>query len=117
MSKIDDLKAKLAELEAGSHITALMPKSSGWLSRKLLVVLAVIGVLIFLGRENVNLILGGIVTLGIVYLITQAAHDIVSSITDAWVRRKLIEAMAKDGLDDAEKAALGLPVAPTATNP
>jgi hypothetical protein len=107
MSKIDDLKGKLAKLEASAHFESLLPKSSGWLSRKLLVVLAIIGVLVFLGRENVNLILAGIITLGVVYLIAQAAQDISHDWSDAWVRRKLIDAMAKDGLSQEELEALG----------
>ena len=100
--KITDLKTKLAELEAGSHFNAMLPKTSGWFSRKLIVVLAVIGALIFLGRDNLNLIIGGIIALGMTYLIVQCAQDLMHSFCDAWVRRKLIDAMAKDGLSKEE---------------
>ena len=43
MSKIDDLKTKLSKLEASAHFDSLLPKNSGWLSRKLIVALARFG--------------------------------------------------------------------------
>jgi hypothetical protein len=106
MSNLDDLRKKLAKAEASAHFDSLLPKSSGWLSRKLIVVLAVIAALILLGRDNQSAIISGIITLGVVYLIVQAVQDLGHSASDAYARGKLIEAMAKDGLDANEIAAI-----------
>lgn len=102
MSDIEALKAKLAKLEASKHIDSLIPKNSGWLSRKLGVALAIIAALIFIGRENVVLIIAGIITLGVTYLIVQGAVDLVNSLSEAYVRGKIIDGLSKDGLTKEE---------------
>ena len=55
MASIESLKAKLSKLEASSHFDTLLPKTSGWLSRKLLILLAVLAGMIYLGRDNLSL--------------------------------------------------------------
>lgn len=102
MSAIDDLKGKLANLEISSKIGALVPKSSGWLSRKLITTLSVAGVVVYLGHDNIVLALYGVIVLGVAYLVTQAAHDIFQSRDDRIIRVAIIEALARDGLTPDE---------------
>lgn len=102
MSSIENLKAQIAKLEAGESFNALLPKSSGWLSRKLVIALAIIGALIFIGRDNIALTIWATVILGGIYLVTQAAHDIFQSRDDRITRCELIKAMAQDGLTKEE---------------
>lgn len=122
MSSIDALKAKLAKLEASTHIDALIPKSSGWLSRKLGVVLTAMAVLIFIGRDSVATIIAGIITLGVTYLIVQGVNDLMDKFVEGWTRVKIIEGMSKDGLTKEELETItGIPsatvVAPAASAP
>jgi hypothetical protein len=115
MSSIDALKSKLAKLETSNYIDALIPKSSGWLSRKLGVVLAVIAALIIIGRDNQNSIIAGIITLCVVYLIVQGVNDLMDKFVEGWTRVKIIEGMAKDGLTKEEiETITGVPAAPAA---
>lgn len=105
--QVQKLESKLQELKAKSKLDWILPKtSSSWFSRKLFVALTLLGVLVFLGRDNINTVLTGIVYLGITYLIVQGVQDVVTKIVDGWVRRTVIEAMAKDGLDEAERKEL-----------
>jgi hypothetical protein len=116
MSKIDDLKGKLAKLEASAHFDALLPKDAGWFSRKLLVLLAVIGVLVFLGRDNIGVILNLIGYITIAYIVVQGFVDACKSRDDRITRCTLIVSMAKDGLTEEELAAIsGKPADPAAT--
>lgn len=121
MSKIDDLKTKLAKLEASTHFDSLLPKSSGWLSRKLIVALAAIATLIIIGRDNQAAIINWVGILALAYLVVQAGHDVFSGRDDRITRCKLIDAMAKDGLSDEDLKALTVgpatPPAPVATAP
>lgn len=93
MSSIDTLKEKLSKLEASAHFNSLLPKSSGWLSRKLLVALAVVVAMFVIGRDNQALIINWIGIIAVTYLIAQAAHDIFSGRDDRITRVKLIEVM------------------------
>lgn len=115
MSKIDALKSKIAKLEISSYIDTLLPKSSGWLSRKLCVVLAVIAALVIIGRDNQNLIISGMITLCVVYLIVQGMNDLMDKFVEGWTRNKIIEGMSKDGLSKEEVDAItGAPATPAA---
>lgn len=114
MASIDALKSKLAKLEVSTHIDALIPKSSGWLSRKLGVVLAVIVALIIIGRDNTNSIISGIITLCVVYLIVQGVNDLMDKFVEGWTRSKIIDGMAKDGISKEEMEVItGVPAVPT----
>lgn len=115
MSKIDDLKNKLAKLEVGDHFEALLPKDAGWFSRKLLTLLAVIGVLVFLGRDNIGVILNLIGYLAIAYIVVQGFVDACKSRDDRITRCTLIVSMAKDGLTEEELAAIQGKTADTTT--
>lgn len=108
MADIKKLEDKLAKLKLSSSFGAFLPKTSGWLSRKLLVALALIGGLIFLGRDNITLVIYGMIILGSIYMITQTLHDIFTCREDGATRRALIAAMAADGnLSSEELAVLG----------
>lgn len=98
MSTIEKLQEKLEKLKASSAVQSLIPSSSGWLSRKLWVALAIVATLVIVGRENINIVLNGIITLGMVYIIAQGVHDIVQSLGEAYVRGKIVTNLAKDGL-------------------
>jgi len=115
MSSIEDLETKLAKLKAGAHFDALLPKSSGWLSRKLVIALSVVGALLFIGRDNISLTIWATTILGGIYLLTQGAHDIFSSRDDRITRCELIRAMAKDGITKEELDAIS--GKPAATDP
>jgi hypothetical protein len=106
MSDIQNLKAKLSKLEAKNYFDALLPKTSGWFSRKLMVALAVVAALIILGRDNMSSIINWIGFIAIAYIVSQAVHDVFSSRDDRISRCKLIDAMAKDGLTKEEIASL-----------
>jgi hypothetical protein len=65
---------------------ALLPKS-GWASRKLWIYAGLIMGLLYLAHGNLPSILETVVTLTVVYLITQAAHDIATDFCQAWIQR------------------------------
>lgn len=121
MSKIDDLKTKLSKLEASAHFDSLLPKNSGWLSRKLIVALAAIAALIIIGRDNQAAIINWVGILAGIYIVTQALHDIFSGRDDRIARCALIAAMAKDGFSEEELKVLAggvpTPAAPAAPAP
>ncbi len=106
MSTIQKLEDRISKLKVGANLSSLLPKNSGWLSRKLLVTLALVGGLIFLGRDNITLVIYGIIILGSVYMVTQTLHDIFVCREDGMTRRQLITAMASDGLSPEETKAL-----------
>jgi hypothetical protein len=108
MSDIAKLQEKIAGLKVGAGFSSLLPKKSGWLSKKLLSMLAIVACLIWFGRENIALTINGIILVAVVYIIAQAVNDAVHSITEAWVRRAIINAMAVDGLSDEERKSLGV---------
>lgn len=108
MSDIDKLEKKLASLKTKASFDSLLPKASSWLSKKLLSMLAIVACLIWFGRENITLVINGIIFLSAIYLIVQGVNDAVHSVCDAWTRRKVIDAMAADGLDETEKKSLGI---------
>jgi hypothetical protein len=107
MSAIDRLKSKISGLETKSLMDAFVPKSSGWLSRKMVVMLAVIGVLVLIGRENQALIMQYSCIMAGIWLLTQVIQDVAHSRDSRKVRIAMIEAMAKDGLSDEERKELG----------
>jgi divalent metal cation (Fe/Co/Zn/Cd) transporter len=115
---IEDLKAKISNLELGHQISGLVPKSSGWLSRKMLVTLAVVAGVLWLGRGNLMQTIQSIVYIVIVWLIVQTVQDVVHSICDAYVRGKLIDGAARDGLtaDEVREIAGGIIKSPTQIN-
>jgi hypothetical protein len=109
MSDIQKLEDKLIKLKSKAHFDTFLPKGSSWLSKKLLSMLAIVAALIWLGRDNLALSINGIILVSVVYIIAQAVNDAVHSVTEAWVRRTLIQAMAVDGLNEEERKALGVP--------
>ena len=104
---LDKLHTALKSVESGQQMQSLIPKSSSWLSRKLLVTLAVIGGILWLGKASIMLTIHEAVVLAAVYLISQCIQDVGHSIADAYVRGKLIEGASKDGLDAEEQKNLG----------
>lgn len=98
MSTVSDLQAKLEKAKLGS----LLPSTSGWLSRKLVVVLAVVAALIVIGRENVSLIVICMTVMACVYMIIQGIIDFGHDRNDTVIRGQLIAAAAKDGLTAEE---------------
>lgn len=107
MASIEGLKDKISNLELGHQISGLIPKSSGWLSRKMLVTLAVVAGVLWLGRGNLMQTIQSIVHIVIIWLVVQTVQDVVHSICDAYVRGKLIDGAAKDGLSKDEMDSLG----------
>ncbi len=97
MASIEKLQAKIEELKLGS----LLPKGSGWLSRKLWVALAAIVAVIYLAAGNVPLILSTTTTIVIWYLATSAAQGAVEHVANVWLRGKIVDALARDGKFDA----------------
>lgn len=89
MGVLSDIEAKLEEKK-----NLLVPKS-GWGSRKLWIFAGIAFAMVWLGRGNLALILDGLIYLTGVYLITQAAHDIVSDAMTAWVQRQKIRSDAE----------------------
>ncbi len=108
MSNIDKLEEKLAKLKTSASLSALLPKGSNWLSKKLLSMLAVVAGLIWLGRDNLSLVISSITLLAAIYIIVQGVNDAVHSLCDAWTRRAIIQGMAVDGISAAERKALGV---------
>ena len=108
MSNITKLEEKIAKLKVKAGFDSLLPKGSSWLSKKLLSMLAIVAGLIWLGRDNLTLVIYGMIILGSVYMLTQTLHDIFVAREDGQTRRKLIDAMSADGLNDDERKALGI---------
>ena len=93
MSKIDDLKTKLTKMEADAHLDTLLPKDAGWLSRKLIVLLILIGLLAFVLRDTLPLLVQATVALGMTWMIVQGVLDACKSRDDRKVRIALIYSM------------------------
>ena len=102
MSTLDKLKSKVANLETKTLMDTFVPKTSGWLSRKLIVMLAIVATLVVIGRENQSLIIWSIVILGGVWMLTQVIQDIFNSRDARIIRCEIIRALAKDGLTPEE---------------
>lgn len=113
MNDIASLEAKLKELK--NSAAGALPKSSGWLSRKLLTLLVIAGIVIFLGREQISAVIVSLSWLCLGYLLVQGIVDAVREWqagklarahveADAMIRIAWIDAAARDGFDDAEKA-------------
>jgi hypothetical protein len=115
---IEDLRQKISNLELGHQISGLIPKSSGWLSRKMLVTLGIVAGVLWLGRGNLTQAIQSIVSIVVVWLIAQTVQDVVHSFCDAYVRGKLIDGAAKDGLttDEVREITGGIVKSPTQIN-
>lgn len=102
MSSLSKLKSKVTNLEISSLMAAFVPKTSGWLSRKLIVMLAIVATLVVIGRENQSLIIWSVVILGSVWLLTQVIQDVFNSRDARIIRCEIIKALAQDGLTTDE---------------
>lgn len=76
--------------------------SSGWKSRKLWITIATVAALLFLFKATLTLVLWQVTVLIGLYIVTQAAVDIASTIAKAKVKVVLIEKLSKDGLTPEE---------------
>lgn len=114
MSDLDKIKEQLSKLESGAsnaaaHAKALLVGESGaggFLSRKLLVAIAALVVIIILG-PSMGEMMKCLEHIVIVYIIVQGIVDVSKNLANAWVRGKMAEAFAKDGkITEAEAEAL-----------
>ncbi len=107
MTDLADIKAKIASLESGGAEMAAQAKSllvgdNGWLSRKLIVALIALAAIIWLG-PTMGELMKTVEKIVIVYIIVQGAVDVAKLFSNAWVRGKIAEGLAKDGnLTDTE---------------
>lgn len=92
---IKNLEDKLSSLKVTQSLKNLLPTDSGWLSRKLIVALLVVGGLLWFGRDDIFKVLSMVVNLAIVYLIVQGAVDCVSKVCDAWMHHGLHDALSE----------------------
>lgn len=118
MDNIQKLEAQINKLKK-QGVSALMPQSSGWFSRKLIALLVVAGVVVFLGRDQVSSVILALVWSVIAYLAAQCLPDTIKEWqagavakakidADARVRVAWLEAVTKDGVfsDDERKQML-----------
>jgi tetrahydromethanopterin S-methyltransferase subunit B len=104
MSDLDKIKEQLSKLESGAsnaaaHAKALLVGESGagsFLSRKLLVAIAALVVIIILG-PSMGEMMKCVEKIVIVYIIVQGVVDVSKNLSNAWVRGKMAEAFAADG--------------------